>query len=327
MKKTLVILITFAMVLSLAACGKAEETPAQTELPIAYDDVAPASPAEMTPETGVPNPMVAVDSVSAINEQLGCRLVAPGVMGISDDGFFVIGGEMGQYDFSVNGIEYSFRFQDTDEDISGVYIGETTLLDGAEDGDVVTADGTTGARWFAEEGQYCLTTSGEIDAETFASIVEEMRTIQNMDSTDVMEVPADTTSDSAEDYSESWYANLAGEWQDSTSGRASMTVENCVDHAFITVRWGDSANTTYEWTMNVTMGPEEADGTNKLSYTDCSKRVVSSDGTTETVTVIYEDGEGYFTLNQGGFLLWDGAAEENCTGCVFEQFLSAASLQ
>ena len=331
MKKTLALLIALAMVFALAACGKAEE-PVNTEPAApaaeAQTEPAPEAPAEpAAPEAGIPNPMVAAESLDEINEKLGCNLVKPGVMGVTDENFIINNGTMGEYDFTVGGVSYTFRFADTAEDISGVYTGSSTLLDGAEDGVVVSADGFTGARWFAEEGQYCLLTNGEVEADTFEGIVSEMMSIQGLGGTDVAELPADSTPDPEGQVFQSWYDNLAGEWQDSTSGRACMTVESCGDHALVNVSWGNSANSTCEWTMNVTMEEAAEDGTNRLVYNDCTNREVVNDGETEVVTIFYENGEGYFTLNQGGFLLWDGAADENCTECVFEQILSATPLQ
>ena len=122
------------------------------------------------------------------------------------------------------------------------------------------------------------------------------------------------------------YVNLAGEYQDETSGRAAATVianteAKCVN---ITVTWSSSATESTEWTMSAVK-----EG-NQLVYSDCTKRttVVSEDmdeegegdedgmGGGAEETVEYEGGSGSFEIADGK-LLWTGAADEDCTGCVF----------
>ena len=321
MKKTIAITMALALALGFSACGKTEEPSNNPENSAAEEQTVEQTgeTSETSENVGLANPMVAVDSLEAINEKLGCNLVHPGVMGIVDESFFVTSDKLGEYNFNVNGVPYTFRFCNETEDISGVYAGEATLLADAEDGAVVSGAGYTGARWFAEEGQYCLITPGEVDETLFAGIVEEIMNIQRPGTADVAELPSEIVSDPV--YNQSWYDNLAGSWQDMTSGRAAMDVESLPGHALINVHWGDSASTSYEWTMNVTMEEAAEDGTNKLTYSDCTQRKVENDGTTETVTIIYENGEGYFTLNEAGFLAWDGAADDNCAECVFEQII------
>ena len=122
------------------------------------------------------------------------------------------------------------------------------------------------------------------------------------------------------------YVNLAGEYQDETSGRAAATVianteAKCVN---ITVTWSSSATESTEWTMSAVK-----EG-NQLVYSDCTKRTTfaSEDldeeeegdedgmGGGAEETVEYEGGSGSFEISDGK-LLWTGAADEDCTGCVF----------
>jgi len=122
------------------------------------------------------------------------------------------------------------------------------------------------------------------------------------------------------------YVNLAGEYQDETSGRAAATVianteAKCVN---ITVTWSSSATESTEWTMSAVKED------NQLVYSDCTKRttVVSEDmdeegegdedgmGGGAEETVEYEGGSGSFEISDGK-LLWTGASDEDCTGCVF----------
>ena len=123
------------------------------------------------------------------------------------------------------------------------------------------------------------------------------------------------------------YVNLAGEYQDETSGRAAATVianteAKCVN---ITVTWSSSATESTEWTMSAVK-----EG-NQLVYSDCAKRTTFSSedmdeegegdedgmGGGAEETVEYEGGSGSFEISEDGKLLWTGAADEDCTGCVF----------
>ena len=120
--------------------------------------------------------------------------------------------------------------------------------------------------------------------------------------------------------------NLAGEYQDETSGRAAATVianteAKCVN---ITVTWSGSATESTEWTMSAVK-----EG-NQLVYSDCAKRTTFSSedmdeegegdedgmGGGAEETVEYEGGSGSFEISDGK-LLWTGASDEDCTGCVF----------
>ena len=123
------------------------------------------------------------------------------------------------------------------------------------------------------------------------------------------------------------YVNLAGEYQDETSGRAAATVianteAKCVN---ITVTWSSSATEFTTWTMSAVK-----EG-NQLVYSDCTKTTnfASEDldeeeegdedgmGGGAEETVEYEGGSGSFEISEDGKLLWTGAADEDCTGCVF----------
>ena len=111
-----------------------------------------------------------------------------------------------------------------------------------------------------------------------------------------------------------YYAGaLSGNYQDSTSQRASAQVTDNGDTVAVTVSWAGSAFERYVWEMNCT----NEDG--KLTYKDCRKTLCTSDDSgEETEEVIYENGEGYFTVTDGK-LAWDGASEEECVECVFEK--------
>ena len=126
------------------------------------------------------------------------------------------------------------------------------------------------------------------------------------------------------------YVNLAGEYQDETSGRAAATVianteAKCVN---ITVTWSSSATESTEWTMSAVK-----EG-NQLVYSDCTKRTTfaSEDlddegegdedgmGGGAEETVEYEGGSGSFEITEDGKLLWNGAADADCQSCVFVKY-------
>lgn len=111
------------------------------------------------------------------------------------------------------------------------------------------------------------------------------------------------------------YEELAGSYDDSVSQRAGLLAEAAEDGLGITVYWGNSASEAVKWTMKASYAE---DGT--LAYTDCKKSVLkmNEDGH-ETEDVVYENGTGYFSTF-GGVLYWNGAADEECTLCVFEKF-------
>ena len=122
------------------------------------------------------------------------------------------------------------------------------------------------------------------------------------------------------------YVELAGEYQDEYSQRASATVITDAEtqSVNITVMWSGSATTASMWTMNATK-----EG-NQLVYSDCVKtELIYSDDTDEEgtgdeeigggaeETVVYENGSGSFEISEDGKLLWTGAEEPECQSCVF----------
>ena len=122
------------------------------------------------------------------------------------------------------------------------------------------------------------------------------------------------------------YIDLAGEYQDEVSQRASATVIANTEsqNVNITVMWSGSATSAAMWTMNATK-----EG-NKLVYSDCTySELIYSDDTDEEgtgdeevgggaeETVVYQNGSGSFEISDDGKLLWTGAADEQCQSCVF----------
>ena len=291
MKRMLALALAAMMVLCLCACG---EKPAEQP------------EAEEPATNGMPNPMTEYASLDEINDIVGSKLVHPGVMGVSDEKFFVIDcGDyrLADYRFAVGGVDYTFRSAPVTQDISGYYVGErTAFADGAQqDGiEYAEADGAQLARWFTIDGQYVLSAKG-VDADTFALVAEELCTMTSPGMSDA-------------EY-EAFYAGLAGQYYDSYSQRAVMNVEaDGANGVKIIVDWSSSASENTEWTMTARL---TEDGL--LSYYDCAvSNITTAEDGTETVGIVSTDGEGWFTFD-GDKLCWTGAADESCVNCVFEK--------
>lgn len=168
----------------------------------------------------------------------------------------------------------------------------------------------------------CFTACGETetgDSDQAAASEDEATAEENATA------PTEDTSEVVQAVNE--YVDLAGEYQDETSQRASATViANTESRSVnITVTWGTSATETTEWTMNAVK-----EG-NQLVYSDCVKQTkfesedLDEEGTGDEDgmgggakdTVEYEGGSGSFEISGDGKLLWTGAADADCTGCVF----------
>ena len=141
------------MVLSVAGCAagqKAEKT----------DDVKGAE----EQQTGLPNPMVEMDSVDAVNDEIGCWIVPLNkeYFQISEEKYFVINGEpkIGEYRFKNGNNQYIIRAAISKEDISGIYMndGKMPYEHLTEDNPYEIVDTGNGlwSRWFMGGMQYSL---------------------------------------------------------------------------------------------------------------------------------------------------------------------------
>ena len=304
MKKFVIMLLAAAMLLTLCACAGA---------PAAQNTEEPAAEpvSEETPEpafAGMPNPMTEYDTIEEVNNILGGKLCRPGVMGVEETGCYVINCgdfQIGQYNFTVNGMEYCFRFSPVvDRDISGVYVGEGTAFSDAfsPETEYASTSDEKLSRWFNLDGQYILNVkdNGSMEQETFESITEEMIYM--------------TTPGMNGDELAAYYAGLAGSYADSYSQRAMMEVEAGTDSIKIVVHWANSAAEFVRWTMNASRAEDGL-----LYYTDCLCETVSTDENgVESVTEEYSGGSGYFGENEG-VLFWNGAEDESCRECRFEK--------
>ena len=130
---------------------------------------------EPAAEQQIANPVTEQQSLDAANKAAGTHLVQ--TEGAADEQFSTISGDpvVAQYQFTLDGQEYTFRAAKTTQDISGVWEEGKTLGDRADDlsgsGSVFVMAGEDfhWARWFDGEVQYSLYT-GEMDANAFADV-------------------------------------------------------------------------------------------------------------------------------------------------------------
>ena len=110
--------------------------------------------------------------------------------------------------------------------------------------------------------------------------------------------------------------NIVGPYQDRVSQRVAMDIEpGADDTALISIWWGNSAAETYIWLMSGTFDAE----TGLIPYADGTLEIHSWDENgTETVTTVYENGTGVFTVQPDYTILWQDDMENAGESCVFE---------
>lgn len=271
MKKLLTLLFACMMLISLTACKQKEEII----------------------DNPVVNPMVEYNSLEEINEKIGVNIVSPGVMGKTDEKYFVVADQLAEYDFSLNGYEYTIRgAKITDQDISGIY-DDNNIFEANQDSTCYLNDYYI-ERFFDEDKQYTIVLKDPngMDEETFANIVLELKglMVERKDN----------------DY-------LLGDYADSVSKRATANVDFDGEYFIVNVSWSSSASETKTWTMNCTL-----DG-DKLTYLGENTAVYTYD---EDGNEMVADGAvnvaGYFEIIDEK-LYWTGASDEACRACIFEK--------
>jgi len=111
--------------------------------------------------------------------------------------------------------------------------------------------------------------------------------------------------------------DMLGEWQDSWSQRAGMTVAREGEGFSVVIRWADSAFVTNEWRMtgvyeDVEDGRIACNGTCSYYYME-----YSDDGSV-TEEAVYENGSAHITY-VNGMLYWFDAQEGAGDECMFER--------
>ncbi len=291
MKKFFAIVFSLVFIcLAVTGCGKkiATEPESETE-----------SDTQQTTENfaGMPNPMVSFNSLEEINQKTGVNLVKPGVMGVSDEAFFVVNGTLADYRFTLGGYEYTFRAsKNLNEEISGIYVDGKLAFEGEKADYSFKTDETYKAiRFLVNNIQYVLSVAdnGSIaDTDYDAMAVELMNTIMQ------------TTSGSE-------YVALLGDYQDSYSQRATAQVAlGDTNRLHIQITWGSSADDTDLWDVSGTI----KDG--KIVYDkDSIFHYRYNDGGYKELA---DTVEGYFEITDKGFS-WSGSGMESTQNCTFEK--------
>ena len=134
---------------------------------------------------GMANPMTSRDSLEEVNEITHGNITRPGVMGITQEGFYTIEtkeGIIGEYDFVLNDVGYTIRFSDTivNNDISGVYIDGNPAF--SDDLSVTQAEGADLklARWFNTDGQYVFMAPNTVSDDVFRAMYDEVSALTNI---------------------------------------------------------------------------------------------------------------------------------------------------
>lgn len=109
---------------------------------------------------------------------------------------------------------------------------------------------------------------------------------------------------------------FVGEWQDSVSQRAVMSVRKTdeVGAYDILVHWGGSYNSAVQWRMRAVSGAQDE----ILSYENGVKAelLFPDDGSEEQETILWDNGTGYLMFRDG-FLTWYDEQEPQAADCRF----------
>ena len=278
MKRIVALMLVLVLALGLAACG-AKQEPAAEEQPV-----------------GMANPMTEYSSLAELNTAAETMLVQPSA-DVTEEQFFTVHTDqylIAEYRYTLGSVKYTLRCAPAQEDISGFYTAGSTAFPGdrCDTVEYCTTETAALARWFVGELQYCL--AAEPAPEDFERTAQEVSTLY---------MPVEGS------------AFLAGSYYDTVSQKASLLIEDNFDGTVqMTVIWSSSVSQITRWEMTAKMN-----GAHQLVYENGKATdILYADDGTEMDMVLSENEAGYFTANQDGTILWDGAADENCAQCVFE---------
>ena len=203
----------------------------------------------------------------------------------------------------------------TDNTANSVSDSGTDVVQTESEEDAVQTESDEGAVQIESDEGAVQTESDEDDA----------RTDSNMSSSQDDTTTASTSSDEhsldEKDELTELRSYLPGEWEDSYSQRAGMTIEagdqdenEALYH--VRIHWGSSAFETSVWTFS---GLYDLT-TDTIAYQDCTYAIehVSESGETSE-KVIYQNGTGNIHLEDGHFI-WTDDMENAGEYCVFEKY-------
>lgn len=272
MKKILSLLLVLLTCLSLFGCAKDE----------------------------IPNPVKQYSSLQEINNKAGVYIVSPGVMGKTDEVFYIIDNNTASYAYKLNGYYYYIRgTKDLADDMSGIFKNGRLLFEDNQDQIAYgEAEGYKVYRFFIGSRQYIFGVEDKdtLDKELFD---QQFKEVYN----DILYA---CTPDDVK--------KLAGDYQDSTSQRATMHIDLIdVDELLIDITWSNSATEYEEWIANA-----KTNGS-KASYDSIVHYLVTVDENEKINSETLGDYEaGYFEIKNEKFL-WTGSGNKLTSSCVFEK--------
>lgn len=162
-KRLIMPLLLMMVMVFLTACGTSDVEPAEEQV-------------------GIANPIVEYDTLDEINAMVGSELAEPDADELSDVSYTVIDGAIAQYQFTTDGVCYTYRAaQDPEEDISGVYSGEGLLIDNLDDEGYAADEQGKIFAWTVEKDgailQYVLYAEdgGALSEDEFKAVVSDLR--------------------------------------------------------------------------------------------------------------------------------------------------------
>ena len=108
--------------------------------------------------------------------------------------------------------------------------------------------------------------------------------------------------------------DYVGTWFDETSQRATLEITDLGNDQYeMLLSWGSSASEATEWRMSGAL-----DGVGDLAYAGGTKAhvVYGENGEIVSEEAVYTDGEGWFSVAEGG-LVWTDFQEETCADFFF----------
>ena len=243
-------------------------------------------------------------SLEELNAAFGCGLASPAGADVTNEVFYsrdALFTVEAVYGFTLGDVSYEYTFSVIPEgydprltDVYGVY----------ENVEINCYDGFYSAAWYTDEGAYFFAAVSEPDENGEMAAVTDEETFVAM----------------AEELSGREAAVfVTDELFDSVSQRATASVNYIrgrKDVILAVIEWPESAFCEHMW---IFIASAKEGDPNKLFYDDCDYYVTTYDeeGNVLTDDNVYYDGEGYIELD-GDRILWTGASDEFCRGCVFE---------
>lgn len=251
----------------------------------------------------IPNPMKQCESLDEINKLASVHLVSPGVVGVSDEEFYILDNNTAEYLYKVNGYLYYMRgTKSTNIDMSGIFENGAGLFEKQLEEKIAfgEATGYKVYRFILGDKQYIfgVKDEGKLDKSTF-----EIQFLETYN-----QVMFDSTIEEIK--------GLIGDYYDETSQRATLNFSLVdVNEVVLDIKWPSSADQNDEWIARCTYDGYKFiyNKDNIVHY----RRTQTSDG--EIVDEITEDCvDGYFEIKNKA-IYWNGSNNAQTSNCIFKK--------